>query len=402
MKYDDVKFSVLPAHKLGIIVHPSCAELGEDIDKYIVRWRKERWDSNEDMEVISEVPKDTYLLKSKCSRFGTGEAKAQIYDSVRGFDLYILADVLNHSMTYTVSGHENHFSPDDIFADIKRLIMAAAGKPERITVVMPFLYESRQHRRTARESLDCAYALKELVNMGVDNIITFDAHDPRVQNAIPIEGFDNIMPTYQFVKALLRSTDDLIIDRDHLMAISPDEGAMQRAIYFASVLGIDVGMFYKRRDYSQVVDGRNPIVAHEFLGDTVFGKDVLIIDDMISSGESMIDVARGLKERGAARVFCLATFGIFTKGPEPFDKAYEEGVITKVITTNCTYLEPEVGNRDWYVSCKVTKYIALLIDSLNHDISISEILDPSERINKRLQEYKQFHTIQNEYADARD
>ena len=402
MKYDDVKFSVLPAHKLAIIVHPSCAELGKNIDEYIVRGRKERWEKNQDLEIVPEIPKDTFLLKAKCSRFGTGEAKATIYDSVRGVDLFIIADVLNHSLTYTVSGHENHMSPDDIFADIKRIIMAAAGKPKRITVVMPFLYESRQHRRTARESLDCAYALKELVNMGVDNILTFDAHDPRVENAIPIDGFDNVMPTYQFVKALLRSTSDLVIDRNHLMAISPDEGAMQRAIYFASVLGIDVGMFYKRRDYSQVVDGRNPIVAHEFLGDTVLGKDVLIIDDMISSGESMIDVARGLKERGASRVFCLATFGIFTKGPKPFDEAYEEGVIEKVITTDCTYLEPEVANREWYVSCGVTKYIALLIDSLNHDISISEILDPSERINKRLQEYRQYHTIQSEYADARD
>ena len=402
MKYDDIKFSVLPAHKLGIIVHPSCAELGEEIDEYIVRWRKERWEKNQALDVIPEVPKDTFLLNAKCARFGTGEAKATIYDSVRGVDLYIIADVLNHSLTYTVSGHLNHMSPDDIFADIKRLIMAAAGKPQRITVVMPFLYESRQHKRTARESLDCAYALKELVNMGVDNILTFDAHDPRVMNAIPIDGFDNVMPTYQFVKALLRSTNDLVIDRNHLMAISPDEGAMQRAIYFASELGIDVGMFYKRRDYSQIVDGRNPIVAHEFLGDTVLGKDVLIIDDMISSGESMIDVARGLKERGASRVFCLATFGIFTKGPGPFDEAYEEGIIEKVITTDCTYLDPEVANREWYVSCGVTKYIALLIDSLNHDISISEILDPSERINQRLQEYREFHTIQSEYADARD
>ena len=402
MKYDDIKFSVLPAHKLAIIVHPSCAELGEEIDKYIVRWRKERWEKNQGLDVVPEVPQETFLLDAKCSRFGTGEAKATIYDSVRGVDLYILADVLNHSLTYTVSGHKNHMSPDDIFADIKRLIMAAAGKPTRITVVMPFLYESRQHKRTSRESLDCAYALKELVNMGVDNILTFDAHDPRVVNAIPIDGFDNVMPTYQFVKALLRSTNDLVIDRNHLMAISPDEGAMQRAIYFASVLGIDVGMFYKRRDYSQVIDGRNPIVAHEFLGDTVLGKDVLIIDDMISSGESMIDVARGLKERGASRVFCLATFGIFTKGPGPFDEAHEEGIIEKVITTDCTYLDPEVASREWYVSCGVTKYIALLIDSLNHDISISEILDPSERINQRLQEYREFHTIQSEYADARD
>ena len=402
MKYDDIKFSVIPAHKLGILVHPSCKELGEGIDKYIVRWRKERWENADPGSAVIDIPRESYLLDAKCSRFGTGEAKALIRDSVRGIDLYILADVLNYSLEYTISGYKNHMSPDDIFSDIKRLIAAAAGKANKITVVMPFLYESRQHKRTARESLDCAYALRELVNMGVENIITFDARDPRVQNAIPIEGFDNIMPTYQFVKALLRSTDDLVIDSDHLMIISPDEGAMQRAIYFSSVLGVDVGMFYKRRDYSVVVDGRNPIVAHEFLGNTVMGKDVLIIDDMISSGESMIDVARGLKERGASRVFCIATFGIFTKGPAPFDAAYEEGIIEKVITTNCTYLRPDVADREWYVSCSVIKYIALLIDSLNHDLSISEILDPSKRIQKRLAEYREFHTIPNEYESAID
>ena len=279
---------------------------------------------------------------------------------------------------------------------MKRLIAAASGKPKSITVILPFLYESRQHKRSSRESLDCAFALQELANMGVDNVLTFDAHDPRVQNAIPLKGFDNIMPTYQFIKALLRSTDDLEIDSEHMMIISPDEGAMQRAMYFANVLGVNIGMFYKRRDYSVVVDGRNPIVAHEYLGDSVEGKDVLIIDDMISSGESMLDVARELKRRNARRVFCISTFGMFTNGLASFDKAFEEGTIYKVITTNSTYQTPELLERPWYVNCDISKYIALLIDSLNHEASISAILDPHDRIKKRLAEYAQYHTIQEE------
>ena len=334
-----------------------------------------------------------YIIDATCSRFGTGEAKALISDSVRGVDLYILADVLNYSLKYKVCGHENHMSPDDIYADVKRIIGAASGKPKSITVIMPFLYESRQQKRSSRESLDCAYALQELTAIGVDNVLTFDAHDPRVQNAIPLKGFDNIMPTYQFIKALLRSTNDLEIDNEHLMVISPDEGAMNRTMYFSSVLGVDIGMFYKRRDYSVVVDGRNPIVAHEFLGSSVEGKDVMIIDDMISSGESMLDVARELKRRKARRVFCISTFGMFTNGLESFDKAYEEGLIYKVITTNCTYQRPDLFERPWYVSCDVAKYIALLIDSINHEASISAILNPHDRITKRLEEYKQFHTI---------
>ena len=287
-------------------------------------------------------------------------------------------------------------SPDDIYADVKRLIAAASGKPKSITVILPFLYESRQHKRSSRESLDCAFALQELASMGVDNVLTFDAHDPRVQNAIPLNGFDNIMPTYQFIKALLRSTDDLEIDPEHMMIISPDEGAMQRAMYFANVLGVNIGMFYKRRDYSTVIDGRNPIVAHEYLGDSVEGKDVMIIDDMISSGESMLDVARELKRRNARRVFCISTFGMFTNGLASFDKAYEEGLIYKVITTNCTYQTPELLERPWYVSCDVSKYIALLIDSLNHEASISALLNPHDRIKKRLAEYETTHTIKEE------
>ena len=396
MRPDDSKFATVPVGKLGIIVHPSCAELGKRIDQYIVNWRKEREYEHKENVVFKDYEQDTYIIDATCSRFGTGEAKALISDSVRGVDLYILADVLNYSLKYKVCGHENHMSPDDIYADVKRIIGAASGKPKSITVIMPFLYESRQHKRSSRESLDCAYALQELTAIGVDNVLTFDAHDPRVQNAIPLKGFDNIMPTYQFIKALLRSTNDLEIDNEHLMVISPDEGAMNRTMYFSSVLGVDIGMFYKRRDYSVVVDGRNPIVAHEFLGSSVEGKDVMIIDDMISSGESMLDVARELKRRKARRVFCISTFGMFTNGLESFDKAYEEGLIYKVITTNCTYQLPDLFERPWYVSCDVAKYIALLIDSINHEASISAILNPHDRITKRLEEYKQFHTIKEE------
>ena len=336
MKPDDSKFSTVPVGRLGIIVHPSCKDLCDKIDQYIVNWRKERNHNHKSNVVFKDYEKDSFIIPSTCARFGTGEAKALISDSVRGADLYIIADVLNYSLEYTVCGHKNHMSPDDIYADVKRLIAAASGKPKSITVIMPFLYESRQHKRSSRESLDCAFALQELASMGVDNVLTFDAHDPRVQNAIPLKGFDNIMPTYQFIKALLRSTNDLEIDADHMMIISPDEGAMQRAMYFANVLEVNIGMFYKRRDYSVVIDGRNPIVAHEYLGESVEGKDVMIIDDMISSGESMLDVARELKRRNARRVFCISTFGMFTNGLDSFDKAYEEGLIYKVITTNCT------------------------------------------------------------------
>lgn len=387
MKQEERHLDAAPTAKLGILVHPSCTELGDRIDWYINKWRKENDYSEREEKIFNGYCRDTYIVKSTCSRFGTGEAKALLEESIRGMDLYIIADVLNHSLEYTICGQKNHMSPDDIYADIKRLIMAAAGKASRVTVVMPFLYESRQHRRNARESLDCAYALQELVSMGVDNIITFDAHDPRIQNAIPIEGFDNIMPTYQMIKSLLRSTDDLIIDKDHLMAISPDEGAMQRAIYFASVLGIDVGMFYKRRDFSVVENGRNPIVAHEFLGDDVKSKDVIVIDDMISSGESVIDIARELKAREANRIFCISTFGIFANGLDVFDKAYEEGLISKVITTNGIYQMPELFTRPWYESCDISKYIALIIDSLNHDMPISDIINYHEKIHKKLSQY---------------
>lgn len=388
MRPDDSKFATVPVGKLGIIVHPSCAELGKRIDQYIVNWRKEREHEHKENVVFKDYEQDTYIIDATCSRFGTGEAKALISDSVRGVDLYILADVLNYSLKYKVCGHENHMSPDDIYADVKRIIGAASGKPKSITVIMPFLYESRQHKRSSRESLDCAYALQELTAIGVDNVLTFDAHDPRVQNAIPLKGFDNIMPTYQFIKALLRSTNDLEIDNEHLMVISPDEGAMNRTMYFSSVLGVDIGMFYKRRDYSVVVDGRNPIVAHEFLGSSVEGKDVMIIDDMISSGESMIDVATELKKRKANRIFVVATFGLFTNGLDKFDQAVADGTIYKVVTTNLTYQTPELLSKPYYISCDMSKYIAYIIDTLNHDSSISDLLNPYDRIERLVSKYK--------------
>ena len=387
MRPDDSKFATVPVGKLGIIVHPSCAELGKRIDQYIVNWRKEREHEHKENVVFKDYEQDTYIIDATCSRFGTGEAKALISDSVRGVDLYILADVLNYSLKYKVCGHENHMSPDDIYADVKRIIGAASGKPKSITVIMPFLYESRQHKRSSRESLDCAYALQELTAIGVDNVLTFDAHDPRVQNAIPLKGFDNIMPTYQFIKALLRSTSDLEIDNEHLMVISPDEGAMNRTMYFSSVLGVDIGMFYKRRDYSVVVDGRNPIVAHEFLGASVEGKDVMIIDDMISSGESMLDVAKQIKARGANRVFVCTTFGLFTDGFEKFDDYYEKGYIDRVITTNLTYLPAEAKEKPYFLIADMSKFIALIIDSMNHDISIGKVMDPTEKIHRLLEKH---------------
>lgn len=332
---------------------------------------------------------DTYLLKCACPRFGTGEAKGIIGQSVRGTDMFIMVDVCNFSLTYTVCGHKNHMSPDDHYQDLKRIISAANGKARRINVIMPFLYEGRQHKRTKRESLDCALALQELVDMGVSNIVTFDAHDPRVQNSIPLQGFDSYMPTYQFLKALIQSVPDFRIDNDHLMIISPDEGAMSRAVYFSNILGVDMGMFYKRRDYSTIVNGKNPIVAHEFLGDSVEGKDVIIIDDMISSGESMLDVAKQLKERKAARVFVCTTFGLFTDGLAKFDEYYEKGYITKVVTTNLNYRLPELLTKPYYQEADMTKFLASIIDSMNHNVSINHVLSPTEKIHKLLDQYHQ-------------
>ena len=335
----------------------------------------------------ADYKQDSYIVKIAVPRFGSGEAKGTILQSVRGLDIYLIVDITNYSLTYSLCGHENHMSPDDHYADLKRVIAAIGGKAKRITVIMPFLYESRQHKRTSRESLDCAIALQELVNMGVDNIITFDAHDPRVQNSIPLHGFETVQPAYQFIKNILKDTNDLIIDKDHLMIISPDEGGTNRAVYMAGVLGVDMGMFYKRRDYSQIVDGRNPIVAHEFLGDSVEGKDVIIVDDMISSGESMIDVATELKKRKANRIFVVATFGLFTNGLDKFDKAVEEGIIYRVVTTNLTYQTPELLAKPYYINCDMSKYIAYIVDTLNHDCSISSLLDPYERIERLLKKY---------------
>ena len=375
----------IPVGSLGIIAVDGCEEMGNKVNDYLVKWRKEETRFQKDNLVFNGYEKPNYLINAKVPRFGSGEAKGIINESVRGKDLYLMVDVCNYSLTYSLSGNTNHMSPDDHFQNLKRVIAAVGGKARRLNVIMPFLYESRQHKRTKRESLDCALALEELNAMGVSNIVTFDAHDPRVQNAIPLSGFDSFNPPYQFMKALFRAVPDLIPDKDHLMIISPDEGAMHRAVYFSNILGVDMGMFYKRRDYSTVIDGRNPIVAHEFLGDSLDGKDVLIIDDMISSGESMIDVAKELKRRNARRVFCLSTFGLFTNGLEVFDRAVEEGIIEKVITTNLTYQTPELLSRDWYASSDVSKYVALLIDTLNHDASISDLLNPTERIKEYLE-----------------
>ena len=378
----------IPVGSLGIIAVDGCEEMGNKVNDYLVKWRKEETRFQKDNLVFNGYEKPNYLIDAKVPRFGSGEAKGIINESVRGKDLYLMVDVCNYSLTYSLSGNTNHMSPDDHFQNLKRVIAAVGGKARRLNIIMPFLYESRQHKRSGRESLDCALALQELVRMGVDNIITLDAHDPRVQNAIPLSGFETIRPTYQFVKGLLKHVPDLQIDADHMMAISPDEGATGRAIYFANVLGLDMGMFYKRRDYTTIVDGRNPIVAHEFLGSSVEGKDVIILDDMISSGDSILDVARQLKMRKAKRIYAAATFGLFTNGMEKFDQAYEEGLINGILTTNLIYQTPDLLSRPYYINCDMSKYIALVIDTLNHDASISSILDPSERIQNVVEKYK--------------
>ncbi len=390
---NDTYYQALPVGRLGIIPHKSCTELGRKVDEYLVRWRKEREHSSKNHLSFNGYERDTYIIPSQVPRFGSGEAKGFINESVRGDDLFILVDVCNYSLTYSLCGHENHMSPDDHYQDLKRLIAAVGGKARRLTVIMPFLYESRQHRRTGRESLDCALALQELTSMGVENIITFDAHDPRVQNAIPLSGFETLHPTYQFIKNILRHSSDIILDSDHLMVISPDEGGMSRAIYMANNLGVDMGMFYKRRDYSRIVDGRNPIVAHEFLGSNVAGKDMIIVDDMISSGDSMLEVAKLLKERNARNIYMCATFGLFTNGLKKFDEAYEKGWFTKLVTTNLVYQTPELLQRPYYINCDMSKYIALLIDTLNHDTSISSLLDPVERIQKVLRKFHNHEKI---------
>ncbi len=391
MPNDERILETMPDGALGLIPLKSCEELGAKVDQYLVGWREKREHAHKNEAAFKGYHRDSYIISTSVPRFGTGEAKGVIKESVRGYDLYLMVDVTNYSLTYSVSGHENHMSPDDHYADLKRIIAAVGGKARRITAIIPFLYESRQHKRTARESLDCALALQELTAMGVDNIITFDAHDPRVQNAIPLKGFETVQPAYQFIKGILKNCDDLKLDNDHLMIISPDEGGTNRAVYLANVLGVDMGMFYKRRDYSKIVDGRNPIVAHEFLGTSVEGKDVIIIDDMISSGESMIDVATELKKRKANRIFVVATFGLFTNGLDRFDKAVEDGTIYKVVTTNLTYQTPELLSKPYYINCDMSKYIAYIIDTLNHDSSISDLLNPYDRIQKLVSKYKKEH-----------
>ena len=388
---ENKNLETIPVGPLGIVALESCKDLGQKIDKYITDWRKERTGEHTHTIAFSGYQKESFLVDTKVPRFGSGEAKGLINESVRGKDLYLLVDVGNYSLKYSLCGYENHMSPDDHYQDLKRIIAAVGGKARRITVIMPFLYESRQHKRTGRESLDCALALQELTAMGVENIITFDAHDPRVQNAIPLKGFETVQPAYQFIKNLLRAENDLQLDSDHMMIISPDEGGTGRAIYLANVLGLDMGMFYKRRDYAHIVNGRNPIVAHEFLGASVEGKDVLIIDDMISSGESVLEVAKELKDRKARKVFVATTFGLFTNGLAKFDEAYEKGLIDRILTTNLTYQTPELLSKPYYVNCDMSKYISLIIDTLNHDGSISELLNPVNRIHKVVNAYKEAH-----------
>lgn len=378
----------LPVAPLKIVAMESCRPLGRKVNDYIVSFRENTINEVSESSLYVNYRSNNYLVDCACPRFGTGEAKGVLRETIRGTDLFIMTDVCNYSLTYTVSGHLNHMSPDDHYQDLKRIISAATGKAHRINVIMPFLYESRQHKRTKRESLDCALALEELTAMGVSNIITFDAHDPRVQNAIPLSGFDSFNPPYQFLKALFRAVPDLIPDKDHMMIISPDEGAMHRAVYFSNILGVDMGMFYKRRDYSVIVNGKNPIVAHEFLGDDVTGKDVIIVDDMISSGGSMLDVAKQLKERNAARVFVCTTFGLFTEGFDAFDEFYEKGYINKVVTTNLTYLPPELYEKPYFVQADMSKFLALIIDSLNHDITIGSVMNPTDKIHTLLEKFK--------------
>ena len=375
----------LPVGNLSIIPLRSCNELGKKINDYIVSWRKEREHMHAGSPHLDGYTRDSFLVPIATPRFGSGEAKGQLFDSVRGDDLYLLVDVCNYSNTYTLYGIENRMSPDDHYQDLKRIIAAIAGRARRITVIMPYLYESRQTTRSMRESLDCAIALQELIKMGVDSIITFDAHDPRVQNSIPLHGFETYQSVYQFIKGIYKSTDHFQPDPEHLLIVSPDEGGMRRAIYMANVLGgVDMGMFYKRRDYTRIVNGTNPVVAHEFLGPDVEGKDVVIIDDMISSGQGMLEVATKLKNMRAGRIFMCATFGLFTAGLERFDEAYEQGIFHTLLTTNLVYQTPELLSRPYYTGCDMSKFLALIIDTMNHDGSVSRLLDPIDRINKFL------------------
>ncbi len=374
----------IPYGPLGIVALPGCEELARKIDKFIVQWREEQVEKQEHLISFYGYQRDTYMIETSLVRFGSGEGKAVISDTIRGYDLFIIADCFNYSVKYKMYGMDVPKSPDDHYSDLKRVISAASSKAKRINVIMPMLYEGRQHKRSSRESLDCAMALQELVDLGVENIITFDAHDQRVQNSIPHKSFENVMPTYQMIKALVDTVDDLTIDPEHLMIISPDEGAMHRCIYFATQLGVNLGMFYKRRDYTQVINGRNPIVAHQYLGESVEGKDLIIVDDMISSGESMLEVARKLKELKANRIFVCCSFGLFCNGLEVFDKAHKEGIFEKLYTTNGIYQSPELLSRDWYESVELSKYLAYFLDTINHDLSVSSLLNSSTKIHQLL------------------
>lgn len=384
------KFPMTPVAPLGIIAMRGCEEMGKRINDYFVKWQLDA-KSDESLHSLYGSEANGFLLEAHCPRFGTGESKGMIKSSVRGYDLYIICDIGAYQCTYKLYGKEVPMTPDEHYADLKRIIAAVSGKAYRINVIMPMLYEGRQHRRTSRESMDCAVMLQELVHMGVSNIITFDAHDPRVQNAIPLSGFDNVMPTYQMLKAMCRVYDDLKIDKEHMMVVSPDEGAIGRNIYYSSAMGVDLGMFYKRRDYTRVVNGRNPIIAHEYMGDSVEGKDVFVADDMIASGDSMLDLAYNLKKRGAKRVFAGATFAFFTSGLEAFNKAYEEGIIDHVFATNLTYATPELLATPWFSQADMSKYMAYVIATLNHDQSLSHLLDPWKRIERLLTKYRAAH-----------
>ena len=389
MLYEEKQIETIPVGPLGLIPLKSCETLGKKVDAWLTGWRNERESEHKSTIAFAGYQRDSYIVGARTPRFGSGEGKGEILESVRGDDLYILVDVCNYSLTYSLSGIQNHMSPDDHYQDLKRVIASVGGKARRINVIMPFLYESRQHRRTGRESLDCALALQELTSMGVENIITFDAHDPRVQNAIPLKGFETVQPIYQFIKHLLKHEKDLQIDSGHMMVISPDEGGMGRAVFFANVLGLDLGMFYKRRDYTKIINGRNPIVAHEFLGASVEGKDVIIIDDMISSGESMLDTAKELKDRGAKNVVVCCTFGLFTDGLEKFDDFNSQGYFDYVITTNLNYRSPELLKRSWYIEADMSKFTAAIINTLNHDVPIGNSLSPTEKIQTLLKKHKE-------------
>ena len=384
------KFPMQPVAPLGVIAMRGCEEIGKRVNDYLMNWQVNTSETSE-LHSFFGSEADGFLIKTNCPRFGTGEGKGMILNTVRGYDLYIICDVGAYQCTYKLYGKEIPMTPDEHYADLKRIIAAVSGKAYRINVIMPMLYEGRQHRRTARESMDCALMLQELVAMGVSNIITFDAHDPRVQNAIPLHGFESIMPTYQMLKAMCHTYDDLKIDKDHMMVVSPDEGAISRNIYYSSAMGVDLGMFYKRRDYTRVVNGRNPIIAHEYMGDSVEGKDIFVADDIIASGDSMLDLAYNLKKRGAKRVFAGATFAFFTSGLDAFNRAYEEGVIDRVFATNLTYAPQEVLDAPWFSQADMSKYMAYVVATLNHNQSLSELLDPWKRIETLLNKYRAEH-----------